>query len=303
MNKQEELMLRNKKIVVGVTIGVILLLILGLGLPLLLQSASNPFNNCRSSVSFEIDEDFTLSVYNGTDGTPIEENSDQFECLLTILSIIEFDPIIIDAYEKNISEGMPLNETITENIGTYMSYKNVFIANAKLQLFLTMLFEGINGSYPEPTEDELNQLLLPLEREQPVRTSITNPGLLAGVTTIFGNTTWLNVPENINITDFMDIFSNFYMVNIGFLDTINPLNLGIPEALESDFFVDDCSNLNFKLTSLEFNSTIEDDLPVNDMIEWNGELNNQDVSGSNGFIPLNIPALIQFLSLLGSEIF
>jgi hypothetical protein len=292
--------LRNKKIILGVTLGAIVVIALCIGIPFLSNSITNPFG-CTPKVSFSIDQDFEISVYNGTDGTPIHENSDQFECLLSILSIVEFDPIIIQAYQDNAT-GTPLNETITENIGTFMNYKNSFIANAKLQLFLTMLFEGINGSYPEPTEDELLELLTPLEREQSVSTRVQQPALLAGFTAIMGNTTWLNDPENINITDPMDIFNNFYIVNVGFLDTINPVNLGIPEALDSDFFVEDCTNLNFKLNSLKFNSTIEDDLPVTDLIQWNGELNNVDVSGSNGYVPLNIPALIQFLSVLGTDI-
>lgn len=288
--------LQKYGIIIGVVLGLVFGLIFGLFIPV-----NMPFDDCNPSCSFAIDNNFKLSVYNGTDGTPIHEDSDQFECLFSILSIIEFDPVIVKAYQDNAT-GIPLNETIVENIGTYMSYKNVFIANAKLQLFLTMIFEGINGTLPEPTEDELLELLTPLERETEVSTSVVKPALFAGFTGIFGNSTWLNDPESINITDITDIFNNFYVVNVGFLDTLNPINLAIPEAIESDFFVDNCNDLNFKLSKLNFNMTYYDGLPVMKLNEWNGKLNGVSVSGSNGYVPLNVPALIQFLSLLYTEI-
>ncbi len=280
------------------TIGLAIALILMIVIPSI-ASITNPFGTCNMQVGFAVDEDFSITVYNGTDGTPIHEDSDQFESLITILSIIEFDPIIIQAYKDNITEGIPLNETITENVGTYMSYKNVFICNAKLQLFLTELFEGINGTLPEPTEEEILELLLPLERESYVRTKTSIPCLLAGATVLLGNTTWLNNPESINITDFMEIFNNTYAVNMAFLDTENLINLGIPEALESPFFVDTCHSLDFKLTGLDFNTTIVDDLPMSEINEWTGEINGVAVSGTNDEIPLNIPNLFQMIPILG----
>jgi len=116
--------LQKYGIIIGVVLGLIFGLLAGLFIPV-----NMPFDDCDPSVSFSIDNNFELSVFNGTDGTPIHEDSDQFECLLSILSIIEFDPVIIQAYQDNAT-GTPLNETITENIGTYMSYKNVFMLNA-----------------------------------------------------------------------------------------------------------------------------------------------------------------------------
>lgn len=291
---------QKRGVFIGASMGIIIGLLIGFSIPALVDI---PFGTqCSCDIGFSVSEDFTLSVKNGTDDTWIHEDSDQFDPLIVMLSVIEFDPIIIQAYKDNVTEGIPLNETITENKATYMSYKNIMIGNAKLQLFLTELFDLINGSLPEPTEDELLELLTPMARGEVTTTKSYKPVLLAGMSIIMGNQTWLNDPESINMTDPLEIFNNTYIIQTGFIENTNPLTLSVPAVLESPFFVEDCSNLNFVLNHVEINSTIEDDVPLCDLVSYEATLNGVDINGDFNYIPLNIIGLLMTLITLFEDV-
>lgn len=283
----ELIMLRNKKIVVGSTIGAIVLIAALVGIPMLLQTSLNPFG---SGINFSYDDDFSLVLVNGTE-TTINQS---FSIFGGWIYVVEFDDVLLDAYEKNQSGAGNFEDLLPNNINTYRKDSAIWIGTSNSYEFFSNLFEYINGTLPFPNATEGQEMLKPLIKDDVLSINMENPYLIVGMTLFL-------ISDDFNLSEGFDIFagdeSDLFIFSTGFDENSNIINLNVQSILDSDFFVTS-GRFDMKVNSVTFNNTDVSGDYVYLPLECN-----IDIEGINRDISFNgVPIIMSFFSSLISLI-
>jgi hypothetical protein len=196
-----------------------------------------------SGINLQIDTNFNVSLWNDTSKSFKYYENNSYEVLFAIISVQMFDPIIIDAYNRNKTNGENLTDILGNKTNLYQCMSEYFISNGNIVMFMNNLYEIVNGT--EPLPENMTDLLLPLSRS-PKTLLLDKPFFIAGITL------FCIAKEKTNLKLFSE---DIILFTTGFIKNTTLFNINIEDIIESQYFVNTNEIVNLRINNICMNMT------------------------------------------------
>jgi len=244
-----------------------------------LFSAEPPFAE-DSGLSLTIDDNFGVSFYNETLG--LDEKNTSFSPLAIFLHVIEFDPAIVDAYQKNASGQGNLEDLISPDGIAVQDKRTLLFSNPCFHVFWNQVSNYIfEDSFPD--EEYIEQVFSPMNLGTKIK-NIGSPFAITGFSMII-------LSDSFNISVMPNLFeyngSDILFFSSGFIPESTILSNNYQAIFESEFFVNGDKQLDITFNEVTFNRTEIWSMPIGYNFAYEISLEGQIIAEQYSSIPIN----------------